>query len=132
MNQGITNRVHNMMTWVTEPHMADLLSRAEAGENEFTRAEVRQLQSYLTALLNSSRDTLSQYRSGLADQGVYDAARAALGMIFSQPCYRALWKAQLSTPEFSAFVNDIIKGTPLAESVDVVGRFKSALAETTH
>src|SRR5689334_15258752 len=40
MNQGIANRVNELMIWVTEPHMADLLSRADAGETQFTRTEL--------------------------------------------------------------------------------------------
>src|SRR5215831_18283899 len=104
MNQGIANRVSGLMMWVAEPHMTDLLSRADAGETQFTRAELRQLQTYVTALSSSARDTYNQHRSGLADQNLLDGALAALRMIFSQPVYRALWKTQLTTPEWRAYV----------------------------
>src|SRR5690242_19662862 len=129
MNQGIANRVNQLMIWVAEPHMADLLSRAESGDTQFTRAELRQLLSYLHATLNSARDTYNQHRIGLADQGMLDAALGAIRVIFSQPVYRALWEMSALMPQWRAYVDELVGKAPLAKPVDLVAQFKSNLAE---
>src|SRR5262245_52134940 len=85
MHQGMTSRVTEVSRWIAEPHMADLLSRVDAVETQFTRVELRQLQSFLNAALNSLRDTFRQHRAGLGDPGMLDAAQQAAKSILAQP-----------------------------------------------
>jgi hypothetical protein len=129
MHQGMTNRITELSRWSAEPQMADLLSRVDDGETKFTRAELRQLQSYLNATMNSLRDTVRQHRVGLGDPGMLDAAQQAVSSILARPAFRALWKTHIATSEFRSYVDGLIVNTPLIEPIDTEARFKSNLTD---
>ena len=41
MNQGAVTQIANSLNWLTEPAIADLAARIEAGETEFTPRELQ-------------------------------------------------------------------------------------------
>ena len=129
MHQGITNRVSELTRWLAEPGMADLMSRVEAGETEFTREELYRLKQWLHTTWISVRDTYMQHRSGLADQDMMNAALGAMRVILSQPVFRALWRQERQLPQWAEMVERLIADTPLAAPTDLVAVFKADLKD---
>jgi len=129
MNQGITNRVNDMLRWLSEPYMADLMSRVEAGETEFTRKELYQLKMYLRAAVSSTRDVYNQHQAGLADKAMLDSAFGSIRAMLSKPVFRALWTRDAATPGWREYIDKLVADVRVAEPVDLVVQFKADLAE---
>ena len=131
MNQGMINRVGEIVRWLAEPHMADLTYRVRTREVKFTERELAQLQLRLRHTLLSVQDFHVQHRAGLADQISYDTAMLALRGTLSLPVYRALWALdrQAFAPELRELVDQAVKSTPLAGPEDLAARFEAELAK---
>jgi len=92
MQQGRTGRNVELLTRLTEPGLAKLMSRA-AGNEELTDAEYYQLYGYMTSVFWSYEDCFLQFRAGMLDAQSWSSDNATLKRILANPVYRAVWKA---------------------------------------
>ena len=131
MNQGVINRICSNIQWMSEPRVVELLSRANAGETQFTSQELILLNYWLRLFLISSQDTYVQHKAGLVDQITMNNTLVSLRGLLSRPVNRALWKGARASyaPEMAAWVDSLIEQTPLAKPTDFVTQFNASLAE---
>jgi hypothetical protein len=131
MNQGAIAQIATTLGWLTEPHIADLAARVEAGETQFTARELQQLRGRMRIMLLAAQDSYVQYKAKLVDEMTWLNASAVVRYVVAQPGYRALWTSTRVTyaPEWISYVDKLIEETPLAKPVDAVAQFKVNLAE---
>lgn len=131
MNQGAITQIANTLNWLTEPGIADLAARVEAGETQFTASELQQLRGRMRVMLLAAQDSYVQHKAKLVDELTWQNASAVVRYVVGQPGYRALWKSTRATyaPEWIAYVDKLIEDTPLVAPVDASARFKADLAE---
>ena len=131
MNQGVATRAMELLSWMAEPDISNLFSRAQSGETEFSAQELMRLAVMLRVILLSGQDVYTQRNSGLLDQVTFDTTMGAVRVWLSYPAFRALWKAgRLSyAPEWAAHVDKLVSETPRARPSDTVAEFKAHLAE---
>jgi len=92
MQQGRSGRNVELLTRLTEPGLAKLMSRA-AGHEELTDAEYYQLYGYMTSVFWSYEDCFLQFRAGMLDAQSWSSDNATLKRLLANPVYRAVWKA---------------------------------------
>ena len=131
INQGATTQSRDSIRAFAEPHMAALISRAVAGERNFTAPELVQMSMALRLTLIGMQDVLFQHQEGLIDEGTLDNGFRASGSILAQPVFRALWLEGRGTyvPEFASRVDKLIADRPVAKPVDALARFQANLAK---
>lgn len=131
MNQGAVTQIANSLSWLTEPVVADLAARVEAGDTAFTARELQQLRGRMRSMLLAAQDSYVQHKAKLVDEITWLNASAVVRYVMAQAGYRALWRATRVTyaPEWVAYVDRLIEETPLATPVDAVARFRADLAE---
>ena len=131
LNQGVATRTIDSLWRGTEPAINELNARVLGGETKFSAVELAHLRLFLRVRLTVIQDGYVQLRSGLLDQLTFDNILEPTKGILSQPVFRALWQIhRLSyAPEWRAYVDGLIADIPLAEPVDAVARFESALAD---
>jgi len=131
MNQGVIDRGSEDVSFLAQPHITELESRVLAGEKEFTPAEIRQLRLIMRKIMIGGQDAYVQNKSGMTDLATFEDSLGVMKHYLSRPVYRAIWKSNRTSyaTEWSGYVDQLIRETPLAQSIDAVAQFKSDLAE---
>lgn len=77
----------------TNPLLADLLARVYSGEGreDFTETENSQLWYHYNAVLQRLENSYFQYRSGLADERVFESYGWNDAGLYSSPHFRDYW-----------------------------------------
>ena len=77
MNQGVVTRAADMLTWMAQPDISDLIIKVRSGEREYSAQELTKLGLVLRAMLLTGQDAYIQRKSGLMDQVTFDATMGA-------------------------------------------------------
>ncbi|HXC57246.1 MAG TPA: hypothetical protein VNU97_18240 [Rhizomicrobium sp.] len=131
MNQGVVTRAAELLTWMAQPEISDLIIKVRSGEREYSAQELTKLGLVLRAMLLTGQDAYIQRKSGLTDQVTFDATIGGVKFWLALPASRALWKFDRTTyaPEWMSYVDRLIMETPLAKPADIAAVFKTNLAE---
>ena len=70
-------------------------------------------------------------KAGLVDEMILENVLGVTKTMLAWPVYRALWKRSRLTyaPEWMAYIDKLIRETPLAPPIDLVAQFQGHLAE---
>ena len=134
LNQGYITRVTEYLRWYAESPMNELRARVYAGDTAFTAEELLRLQLAFRVTILSAQDAYLQHKAGLVDSMTLDNSMRSLKITWlAHPVYRALWLQQAPSiaPEFAAVIETTMREVPLAESADLVSRFRTDLASIT-
>ena len=123
VNQGATARSIAVNTWITEPHMSAMFSKAIS--------EPTKLSGVLRNVMIAFQDSLVQHRNGLADDITLKHAEASLRFFLSVPGIRAMYRMFASTyaAELQEIVDRIVAETPSNPPSDMAARFRVVLSE---
>jgi len=130
LQQGSSIRNAQGAARLTEPHLAALYAKAVHNETDFTTAQVVQLATQLRASLLGVQDQYLLKRLSLIDSIQFESQERAFSVMFALPIMRALWISSraLYAPEFSNYVDAIIKDVPLAARADLGDRLRADVA----
>src|SRR5215469_588915 len=131
LNQGSLLGAEENIRWLSDPVMTDLRSRVTSGETAFTARELGQLRQFVRSQVIAVQDNYVQFRAGLADNMTFENGITSLKGLFAQPVFRAIWRSSRATyaTEWAAYVDDLIRGLPLAKPADEVATFNAHLSE---
>jgi hypothetical protein len=131
MNQGAITRVVDTLKWAPLSDGIDLRVQVNAGKTDFSAEEIFHLARWLRMMLLNGQDAYVQHKSGLADQITFDTSMNQIHTMMAQPVYRTLWMIRRTSfaPEWMAYVDQLIKITPLAKPHDDVALYEAAFAK---
>ena len=131
VNQGATARSIATNTWLTEPHMSAVFTKAISEPTKLSDVEVFQLSGVLRNVMIAFQDTLVQHRNGLADDITREHAEASLRFFLSVAGIRAMYRMFASTyaAELQEIVARILAEMPSNPHMDMAARFRVALDE---
>lgn len=131
VNQGATARSIAANTWLTEPHMSAVFTKAISEPTTLSDVEVFQLSGVLRTVMIAYSDTLVQHRNGLADDITLQHAEASLRFFLSVPGVRAMYRifAYTYAAELQEIVARIFVETPSNPHMDMAARFRVSLDE---
>lgn len=129
--QARTNRAIDMsLSIALEPSLAEVCRVGFAGDESLSAAQLAQFQSYCGALFISSEDSFLAHRSGAVDDDTFKSIVQAQKQILRSPGARVMWQNHRRGrhPAFVTYYDKLMAETPLADPVDLVGRWKEGLA----
>jgi hypothetical protein len=134
MNQGVATRVIEILKFAGEKENVAPFARATSGETEFSAEELMFLSLFLRMTLMNMQDTRVQHAQGLATQIVLDYGTGVVRGLLGFPAFRALWPRLRPTlaPDTASFVDTFIAEVPLAQPIDRLAQYRSALSEIMH
>jgi hypothetical protein len=131
LNQAIATRAIDVLRWRSAPPVADLFTRVESGETEFTAVEVTQLCFMLRITVAMNQDSHLQHAVGLVDQRTVVLTEGGLRGHLRWAVFRGVWS--IIRGEFSAetvaLVERVLAETPLAPPRDLPTYLKSQLLD---
>jgi len=130
LGQAAATRAAEVLRWRSEPLIAALFTRVEAGEVDFTATEITQLGFMLRITVAMNQDTALQHAVGLVDRRSLELTRGGLLGHLRWPLFRAIW-AMIRIefpPETVALVDEVIAATPIAQPRDQRSELKRLLA----
>ncbi len=130
LNQSVANRGVETLRWSAEPGMAALRTRVVAGETAFTDTEVMQLMFMLRSMIVVNQDSRLQHAAGLIDELTLQMTLGGLRAHLRAPLFRAIWSMirEEFPPDTGAYIDGIIRDTPLSEPTSLSARLKRELA----
>jgi hypothetical protein len=130
LQQGSSARNAQSAAALSEPHLAELYAKAIHNETDFTTAQVVQLATVLRASLLGFQDQYMLKRLSLIDPVQFESQERAFSLIFALPILRALWVSSRANyaPEFSSYVDALLKDVPLAAPADLGDRLRADVA----
>ena len=131
INQGATTRSMATNSWLSEPHMSEVLTKAMSNALAFTDVEALQLTGIVRNVLLSFQDALTQHQSGLVDNITFHHAEASLRFWLSVPALRASYRMFASTYalELQGAVDQIIADAPPNPAIQISAQLRTVLAE---
>jgi hypothetical protein len=130
LQQGLSDRNAQGAARLTEPQLAALYSKAVHNETDFTTAQVVQLTTQMRAGLLGFQDQYLLRELSLIDSIQLETQERAYKAMFALPIMRALWVSTRAhyAPEFSAYVDALLKDIPLAAPADLGDRLRADVA----
>jgi hypothetical protein len=121
-------RIVDIMMDLSEPSLADAVTKASEYAKDVTDREIHQFMFYCGARF--AEDSFNQFREGLLNQVTFDSLAAGLKHSLAQPCMRAFYKRQRAMlgRDFSAFVDKLLVETALGPPVDSVAQWRADVA----
>jgi len=121
-------RIVDIMMDLSEPSLADAVTKASEYAKDVTDREIRQFMFYCGARF--AEDSFNQFREGLLNQVTFDSLAAGLKHSLAQPGMRAFYKRQRAMlgRDFSAFVDKLLVETALGPPVDSVAQWRADVA----
>ena len=121
-------RIVDIMMDLSEPSLADAVTKASEYAKDVTDREIRPFMFYCGARF--AEDSFNQFREGLLNQVTFDSLAAGLKHSLAQPCMRAFYKRQRAMlgRDFSAFVDKLLVETALGPPVDSVAQWRADVA----
>ena len=131
VNQGAAARSIAANTWIAEPHMSAMFTKAISEPMELSDVEVFQLAGLLRNVMIAFQDSVVQHRNGLADDITLQHAEASLRFFLSVPGVRAMYRMFAATyaAELQESVNRIIADTPSDPPLGMAAGFRRLLSE---
>ncbi|HEX8570652.1 MAG TPA: hypothetical protein VF699_12140 [Caulobacteraceae bacterium] len=95
------------------------------------RVETNQFYWFVSALLTMFQDTFHQRQVGMVSSLTYDSSVRTMQLQLAQPGVRAVWIIARGgfEPSFAAFVDGLMRRTPMAFTGDVAARWNALAAE---
>jgi len=123
-------RIVDIMMDLSEPSLADAVTKASEYDKDVTDREIRQFMFYCGARFYNAEDSFNQFREGLLNQVTFDSLAAGLKHSLAQPGMRAFYKRQraMLSRDFSAFVDKLLVETALGPPVDSVAQWRADVA----
>jgi hypothetical protein len=130
MQQGRSGRNVELLTRLSEPGLAKLMSRV-AGNEEFTDAEYYQLYGYMTSVFWSYEDCFLQFRAGMLDAQSWSSDNATLKRLLANPVYRAVWRAARGAlgEEYRSFVDGLASEARPGAQISMANVLRQYIAE---
>ena len=130
MQQGRTGRNVELLTRLTEPALAELMSRAVRNE-ELTDAECYQLYGYMTSVFWSYEDCFLQFRAGMLDAQSWSSDNTTLKRLLANPVYRAVWKAARGAlgEDYRSFVDGLASESRPSAQMNMPNVLRQYIAE---
>jgi len=132
MQQGRAARVSDYFMRCTEPVLAGVIAKGQAGDANLSPIEVQQLFFAFRALFLGFEDSFLQQRASLLDADAVESGKRAIKSVLDVPAYRAMWSILQSAfpPAFVAYVDKIdIELREIGFGADLPARYHAALAE---
>jgi hypothetical protein len=114
-----------------EPHNADVVARVLNGESDFSAAEATRLAYLMRATMFGLQDQFLLDKLSLVDATQVATHELGIRRVLGAPTFRALWVTSKSgyAPEFAAYVDALIAGSPLATPLDLAAQIRSTVAQ---
>jgi len=131
MNQGVITRTIEILMVGMQPPVSDVIARASIEGEKLSAQDIWSLAQGIRAHLLNAQDSYVQHQAGLVDDITLDHNLAAIRGLLANPVYRALWLIQRSffAPDWAAYVDKIVKETPVGGTADIVAVFEAVLAQ---
>jgi len=115
---------------LSEPSLADAVTKSSEYDKDVTDREIRQFMFYCGARFYNAEDSFNQFREGLLNQVTFDSLAAGLKHSLTQPGMRAFYKRQRAMlgRDFSAFVDKLLVETAFGPPVDSVAQWRADVA----
>ena len=112
---------------LAEPSLADAMTKASAGANDVTDAQIRQFLYYCGARFYNAEDSFNQFQEGLLDQTTFDSLVAGMKFSLGEPGMRAFYKRRRATfgAAFAGFVDKLLVETPVGTAVDIAAQWRT-------
>ena len=123
-------RIVDIMMGLTEPSLADAVTKASAGAPDVTDVQIRQFSFYCGARFFNAEDSFNQFQEGLLSMVIFDSLVTGLKISLSQPGMRVYYKRQRAGfgRAFVDFVDKLLAETPLTPSQDVAAQWRADVA----
>lgn len=123
-------RIVDIMMGVTEPSLADAVTKASAGASDVTDLQIRQFNFYCGARFFNAEDSFNQFQEGLLSKVIFDSLVTGLKISLGQPGMRAYYKRQRTAfgKDFAGFVDKLLEETPLLPSLDAAAQWRADVA----
>jgi hypothetical protein len=114
-----------------EPHYAELVARVWNCETDFTATEASQLAYLMRASLLGFQDQYLLHKLSLIHSIQNETQERAIVRMLGAPAFRALWAFSRDdyAPEFTAYVDALLKNVPLAAPQDYSVQIRAAVAK---
>ena len=131
LQQGTSARHMESLWKFGEPHYAGIIARVWNGESDFTPSEATQLVYLLRASLFGLQDQYMLKKRSLVDPVQLSSLEHGFARILSTPTFRVLWMRSRASyaADFSAYVDTLFAGKPLAAPLDLALQIKTGVAE---
>lgn len=129
--QGRTAMGIEAMFHVAEPHNAAVTAKVASDPQRITAQELIQYTSIQRALWNWYEDAHVHHKASLMDGLAFDGFMSRIRGTLMQPTSRVFWKLNRKgiSPDFVAFVDDLIEKSPLVARSDLLAIWKKEVSE---
>jgi hypothetical protein len=127
IRQGRATRIVDINLAITEPSIAEAVSRGIEGSEDMTSTQVAQFSSYCRARFYGAEDAFYQHNEGLLNESAFVSFVANMKNILTSPGMRIAWRTHRCSygTEFVEFMDKIIAETPVAWSPNALSRWKT-------
>ena len=132
IGHGRTAHVQLLMKSVADsPVLMETVMRGLTGDPGLTPVQVNQFYWFVSAILVTFQDTFHQRCEGMVSSLMYASAVRTMAFQLSQPGTRAVWAMTRGTfePRFVAFIDKLMRDTPVVPAADLPERWKALAAE---
>ena len=132
IGHGRAAHVQQLMQAVAaSPPLMETVMRGMAGDARLERVQVSQFYWFVSAIFVAFQNTFHQRCEGMASSLMYDSAVRTMRFHLSHPGTRAVWILGRDSfePRFVAFIDQLIRDTPVSLATDLPERWKIVSAE---
>ena len=131
MQQGRSVRTVDLIAKMTEPHLSEIIVRAERNDLTLESPEVQAYVRHCAAWLYSWKDSYLQHQAGTLDVESWETDLAALKVVASIPGFRVAWKfgRAWTSATYRDFVDGLLRDTKVEQRSDYSTLWKTWMAE---
>lgn len=131
VQQARANGVITQAVVRSEPFMSNAFVEAVFTDRALSADQIQAFIAYAVIVFWNCEDSFVQYRSGSIGDESFESQVAILRGFLAWPAFRTAWRINENfvTPQFQAFVDDLMRETRVQEPPDISEWWNSIIAE---